>query len=140
MVSSKRSVRELEHQKKLTEHRKLKLRGESQAQANLLSSVQVTIAARVGEQDKLFGSISARDISKALSDLGHNISHRSIKLAEPLKTLGQFPVDVRLQADVVTQIKVLIVPESASAQVDEIDDAEEAVFGVAPEFKPLDYY
>lgn len=140
LVASKRSVRELEHQKRLTEHRKLKLRADSQKLAEQLSQVQITIPARAGEQDKLFGSVGVRDIAKGLAVAGHALSHRAIKLAEPIKALGLYSVDVRLQADVVAQIKVLVVPESAADTVEEVDDAEEAVVGVAPEFRSLDYY
>jgi len=140
LMSSKRSARLMEHQKRVTEHRKLKLREESDKLAAELSQVQVTIPARAGEQDKLFGSVGARDIAKGLAEAGHDISHRSIKLADPIKALGLFPIDVRLQADVVATIKVLVVPESAKDAIEEEDDAEEAVVGVAPEFRPLDYY
>jgi large subunit ribosomal protein L9 len=140
LLASKRSVAELEHQKRVTEHRKGTLRKESEAQAATLKDLQLTIPAKAGEQDKLFGSVGARDIAKALADAGHEIPHRSIKLAEPIKTLGQFAVDVRLQADVLAKIKVLIVPESADAVVEEVDDADEAVVGTAPEFKSLTYY
>ena len=140
LVASKRNVHELDHQKRVTEHRKLQLREESNTLAGQLTGVQVTIPARAGEQDKLFGSIGTRDISKALRMVGHDISHRSIKLADPIKALGSFDVDVRLQADVMAKIKVLIVPESAAEAVDEEDDAVDAVVGTAPEFRPLDYY
>jgi large subunit ribosomal protein L9 len=140
LVADKRSVRAFEHQKRLTDHRKLKLKAESEKLAGELKQVSVTIAAKAGDQDKLFGSISARDIARALTDLGHTINHRSVKLAEPIKALGQYTVDVRLQADVMTQVKVLIVPESAEQAVAEVDDAEEAVMGVAPDFKSLTYY
>ncbi|MBN2358117.1 MAG: 50S ribosomal protein L9 [Deltaproteobacteria bacterium] len=140
LVADKRSVRAFEHQKRLTEHRKLKLRTESEKLAGDLKQVSVTIPAKAGEQDKLFGSVGARDIARALTGLGYPLSHRSVKLAEPIKALGQYSVDVRLQADVMTQVKVLVVPESAEQSMTEVDDAEEAVVGVAPDFKSLTYY
>lgn len=140
LVASKRSVHELEHQRRQTEHRKLKLRAESESLSKVLAGVQVTIPARAGEHDKLFGSVGARDIAAALASQGHVISHRAIKLGEPIKALGQFQVDVRLQAEVIAKIKVLVVPESAEQAAEEVDDAEEAVTGVAPEFKSLDYF
>ena len=140
LMASKRSVRLLDHQTRVTEHRKLKLRSDSEQLAKELADVQVTIPARAGEQDKLFGSVGVRDIAKALAEAGHDISHRSIKLTDPIKALGLFPIDVRLQADVVATIKVLVVPESAQDAVEEEEDAEDAVVGVAPEFRSLDYY
>ncbi len=140
LLASKRSVNELEHQKKLTEHRKQQLRGESQGLAAKIHDLHPTIPAKAGEQDKLFGSVGTRDIAKALADAGHDISHRSIKLEEPIKQLGQFQVKVRLQAEVLTQIQVLVVPASAEEVVEDIDDTEEAVVGMAPDFKSLDYF
>lgn len=138
LLASKRSVRELEHQKRLTEHRKGLLKKESEALAAQVKGLTLTITAKAGEHDKLFGSIGTRDIAKAMADAGHEVPHRNIKLAEPIKALGTYTVDVRLQADVMAQVKVLVVPQSAEEAVEEIDDAEEAVVGMAPEFRPYD--
>ena len=139
LLASKRSVNELEHQKRVTEHRKAKLREESEALAEKLNGLHLTIPVKAGEQDKLFGSVGTRDIARALVEAGHDIHHRAIKLEEPIKQLGQYDVTVRLQADVLTQVKVLVVPMSAEAiQEEEEDDAEEAVVGVAADFRPLD--
>lgn len=139
LLASKRSVAELAHQKRITEHQKIKLRAESQQMAEKVNGLTLTITAKAGEQDKLFGSVGSHDIAKALRDAGHNISHRAVKLEEPIKSLGQYPVKVRLQADVFAEIKILVVPQSAEDMVEEIDDAEDAVMGVAADFRPLEY-
>lgn len=140
LVASKRSVSELAHQKRLTEHRKQQLKSESQSRAEVLNKVQVSIPAKAGENEKLFGSVGTRDIARALEMVGHHVSHRSIKLEEPIKQLGSVQVPIRLQADVMATIKVLIVPESADEVTEEDEDVEEAVVGTAPEFRSLDYF
>ena len=139
LLASKRSVAELEHQKRITEHQKAKLKSESQGLAEKVNGLTLTIPAKAGEQDKLFGSVGTHDIAKALKDAGHSISHRAVKLEEPIKSLGKVPVKVRLQADVYAEINILVVPMSAEDMVEEIDDAEEAIMGVAADFLPLEY-
>ncbi len=111
LPASPKRVAEFEHKKRLVEHQRGKLRAASNERAQELSQVAVTLTARVGEQNKLFGSITSRDISKALADQGHAIHHRDIKLENPLRTIGLHVVDVRLEADVTAQVKVVITPE-----------------------------
>jgi large subunit ribosomal protein L9 len=109
-ASSKR-VAQFEHQKKLVEHKRRLLRVESEKKAKEMGDVVVTLTARVGEQGKLFGAITGRDISRALTAIGHPIHHKDIKLEEPIRTVGSYTLDVRLEADVTTKIKVVVAPE-----------------------------
>lgn len=102
---------QVEHQKRLIEHRKQKLRGESEVLAKSLTNTQITIHAKAGDHGKLFGSIGTRDIEKALTGAGYSISHRDIKLEHPLKTVGLHSIEVRLEADVKGTINVVVVPE-----------------------------
>jgi large subunit ribosomal protein L9 len=135
LPASPKRVTFFEHQKKLIEHKRRLLRSESEKKAKEMSGVQVTITAKVGEQGKLFGTVTSRDISKALNAIGHAIHHRDIKLAEPIKTLGVHTVDVRLEADVAAQIKVIVaaeVVETPSAPAEEEAAAEAAPAEAAP--------
>ena len=111
LPASPKRVTYFEHQKKLIEHKRRLLRGESEKKAKDMASVSVTLSARVGDQGKIFGSITTRDISKALMAIGHPIPHRDIKLSEPIKALGNYTVDVRLEADVAAQVKVIVIAE-----------------------------
>ena len=70
------------------------------------------IARRSGEQDKLFGSVTALDIADALAAQGVRIDRRSIHLPEPLKTLGETEVEVKLHHDVSGRVKVQIVKQA----------------------------
>ena len=87
------------------------------AQAEELSKqfdgVSVSFARRAGEQDHLFGSVTSSDIGDALDKKGFNVDRRKIQLHEPLKTLGEFTVPVKLHKDVTAHLKVVIEKEAA---------------------------
>ncbi len=111
VLASEKNVRQLEHEKGVIEARQAKLRAGAQEQANKLSAVQVKIARKVGEQDKLFGSVTALDIAEQLAAQGQKVDRRSIHLPEPIKTVGNHEVEIRLHRDVSAKIKVAVVAE-----------------------------
>lgn len=79
--------------------------------AEKLAEVSVTFAARVGEEGKLFGSVTTADIAHQLEAQGYHIEKRQIELNEPLKSLGVYRVGIRLHADVKPEIKVWIIKQ-----------------------------
>ncbi|MGV3707466.1 MAG: 50S ribosomal protein L9 [Gemmatimonas sp.] len=81
------------------------------AVAEKLAEVSVTFAARVGEEGKLFGSVTTADIAHQLEAQGFHIEKRQIELNEPIKTLGVYRVGIRLHADVKPEIKVWIIKQ-----------------------------
>ncbi len=83
----------------------------AQAIADKLAEVSVTFAARVGEEGKLFGSVTSGDIAQQLEAQGFKIEKRQIELNEPLKTLGMYKVAIKLHADVHPEIKVWIIKQ-----------------------------
>jgi large subunit ribosomal protein L9 len=76
-----------------------------------LGEVSCTIAVQVGEEDKLYGSVTSLDIARKLKEQGHDVDRRQIMLGEPIKQLGEFTVDLRLHREVTTPIKVSVVRE-----------------------------
>jgi large subunit ribosomal protein L9 len=102
-------LKQFEHQKRLINHKRLKLQTHSEEVKRQLATMQITIPAKVGEQGKLFGSIGTRDIEKAMKEQGHTVSHRDIKLENPIKTIGLHQIEVRLEGDVRAMINVVIV-------------------------------
>jgi large subunit ribosomal protein L9 len=132
LPASPKRITHFEHQKRVVEHKRRVLRSDSEKKARDMSSVQVTLFARVGDQNKLFGTITSRDISRGLSEIGHKIHHKDIKLSEPIKTLGIHTVDVRLEADVSAQVKVIVAAEQV---VNEEPKAEVVAEPVATEAK-----
>ena len=72
----------------------------------MIGSVSITIAQKAGENDQLFGSVTSKDIAEALEKQGYTIERRKIALEEPIKTLGEFKVPVRLHREVTAEITV----------------------------------
>ena len=71
----------------------------------------ITITAKAGEGDRLFGSITAQDIADQLAKAGHPVDKRKIELDHPIKQLGEHSVPIRLHAEVQAVVRVTIVPE-----------------------------
>ncbi len=110
-LASSRSLKEVEHQKKVIQARLERQRQESQDLARRLETVTCTLARRVGEEDKLFGSVTARDIEGALQSHGIVVDRRKILLEEPIKRLGEYTVPVKLHPEVTGMVKVIVVAE-----------------------------
>ncbi len=93
--------------------REAKLRTDAEELAKLMQGLSLTIAHKAGEQEQLFGSVTARNIADALQKQNFTIDHRKILLADPIKQLGQYKVTVRLHRDVSVEITVNVVAEQA---------------------------
>jgi large subunit ribosomal protein L9 len=81
----------------------------AQELAGRMEQVSLTFSARVGDEGKLFGSVTAADIAHQLEGLGYAIEKRQIDLHEPIRTLGVYRVPIRLHADVKPEIKVWVI-------------------------------
>ncbi len=113
LAATKNNVSRIQHDKKVIEAKTAKSRKEAEDAAGKLSSVTVQIERSVGEGDKLFGSVTTKDIAEALAAQGHKIDKKTIHLADPIKALGQYTVDLRLASGVAASIKVWVVAKSA---------------------------
>jgi large subunit ribosomal protein L9 len=82
----------------------------AQALASRLEAIEIAISRRVGEHDTLYGSVTSADIAEALAARELGVDRRKIQLAEPLKTLGDHVVPIRLHRDVTADVKVKVVP------------------------------
>jgi large subunit ribosomal protein L9 len=85
--------------------------GEAQDLSKLLSGVTVTIMQKAGENDQLFGSVTSKDVAEALVVQNYAIDRRKIQLDEPIRTLGEFKVAVRLHKDVTAEVTVIVSKE-----------------------------
>ena len=102
-------VKRIEHEKRVIAARTAKLAKEAQAEADGLSKISVSIARAVGEEDKLYGSVTSRDIAEALAAQGVKVDSKRIHLEEPIKTLGMTEVQVKLGRGINATIKVGVV-------------------------------
>jgi large subunit ribosomal protein L9 len=112
VVANTKNVRELDHQKTVASAKAAKLKASAEAVAKRLAETPVVLKRKVGEQDKLFGSVTAIDIAEALAARGLQLDRRAIDLSEPIKTVGDFEVPVKLHHEVVGKAKVKVVAEA----------------------------
>ena len=112
VLANPKNIREVEHQKSVAAAKAAKLKASAEAVAKRLSETPLSFKRKVGEQDKLYGSVTAMDLAEALAGRGVQIDRRAIDLAEPLKTLGDFEVGVKLHSDVVGKVKVKVEAEA----------------------------
>jgi large subunit ribosomal protein L9 len=101
----------VEQQRQAHLRRDAKLVTEAQELGKMMAAVSVTIRQKAGENDQLFGSVNSNDIAVALEKLGYNIDRKKVHLEEPIKTLGDFQVNVRLHKDVSIDIPVHVVKD-----------------------------
>jgi large subunit ribosomal protein L9 len=118
LLPKRLAVTATEANKKLVEQekaayvkREAKAENESQDLAKLLEGQTITIAQKAGENDQLFGSVTSKDLAEALEQKGFTIDRRKIQLEEPIKSLGEFQVPVKLHRAVTTNLKVIVTRE-----------------------------
>ena len=108
-TEANRKIVEQERQAHLRKETKIK--AEAEELAKIMTGVTVRISQKAGENDQLFGSVTSKDIADALTAQNYNIDRRKIQLDEPIKTLGEFKIPVRLYKDVVAEINVIVAKE-----------------------------
>ncbi|MEF3169015.1 MAG: 50S ribosomal protein L9 [Deltaproteobacteria bacterium] len=113
IVADKKNVSELERKRQRILAKAAKLQKDSEALAAQLAQITLVIPVRVGEGDKLYGSVTSLDISDAIKQKGYDIDRRKILLDEPIKTLGVHQVSIKLGSTVTATISVEVVPQSA---------------------------
>ena len=106
-----KNLNAMDHAKKMVSDRLRKLKKEAAADADRIKGLSVTIKAKVGEEGKLFGSVTSMDIAEAMKAQGVVIDKRKIVLDEPIKRLGDFTITVKLHSDVTADFKVSVVAE-----------------------------
>jgi len=106
-----KNLKAMEHAKKMVSDRIRTLKKTATADADRIKSLAITIKAKVGEEGKLFDSMTSMDIVDAAKAQGVDIDKRKITLEEPIKRLGEFTVPVKLHTDVIADLKVTVVAE-----------------------------
>ena len=111
VMADEKNKAAVEHQKRLLEKRRQAQKLEAQELAKKLGDFSCTVKRKVGEHDKLYGSVSAHDIAEALKQAGLVVDKRSVQLEAPIRALGVHTVSVRLEPEVTATVKVWIVKE-----------------------------
>ena len=102
--------KQIERERAKAEAQENEERGSAQHLAEALGAADISIARRVGEHDTLYGSVTSADIAEALNARQLTVDRRKIVLPEPLKTIGEHPVTIKLHRDVTATVTVKIVP------------------------------
>jgi len=110
VMADKASLARLEQEKASISSRRERQRQESDALAKKLSGATLVIEHRVGEEQKLFGSVTAADIANKLAEVGIEIDRKKLILPEPIKTIGEHVVPVKIGYQLNAEIKVQVVP------------------------------
>lgn len=104
-LATKNNVNRIEHEKRVAQARAVKARAEAEELARKLGSIRLTLKAQTGEDEKMYGSITSRDVEEALQESGFEIDRRKIVM-EPIKALGDHVVNIKIAAGVDAEIKV----------------------------------
>ena len=105
----------VERERKIMEAREAEEKGQAEGIARQLAAVDISIARRVGETDQLYGSVTAVDIADYLKTKGFEIDRRKLILPEPIKTIGDHNVPLKLHREVTVPLMVKVVKEGGSA-------------------------
>lgn len=135
VLANKKNLKALEHEQRMIAQRRERLTKEAQGISAKLAGVSLEFTAKVGEEGRLFGSVTSMDIEKALKEQGHDVERRRIVLHEPIKQVGEYEIPIRLRPEVMPSIKVKVVSEdepeagetetaAAEAQPDEVAAVE----------------
>ena len=109
ILADPKNLKMLEHQKRVVQAKQAKVKKSAQDLLGRLSSVSITIAREAGEDDKIFGSVTTKDIAESLRREGFEIDRHYIHLDAPIKSLGVFEVPVKLHSEVSGNVKVWVV-------------------------------
>ncbi|QPJ63513.1 MAG: 50S ribosomal protein L9 [Candidatus Nitronauta litoralis] len=120
-----KNVKAYTHQKMVVMKRLKKLQAGAQEVADKIAALTCTVKKKVGEQGKLFGSVTSQEIGDFLRAQGVNIDRRRIQLSEPIKKLGEFEVPVKLHPEVTGKIKVVVESEDPEPEAPAAEAAEE---------------
>jgi large subunit ribosomal protein L9 len=109
VIATPGSLKKLEEDKKIIEAKREKAKQEAEALAQRIAALALTLEKQAGEEDKIFGSVSTRDIAAALEAQGIKVDRRLIRIKDPLRAVGEHTVEVHLQHEVVAPLKITVV-------------------------------
>jgi len=121
---NKASLARLQQEQKAIAARREAEQKKAEQLAAKIEKTTVSLTRRVGDENRLFGSVGSKDIAEALAEKGIEIDRRAILLTEPIKSIGEFVINVKVGYQMTAPLKVQVLPEGGTAPVEEA--AEEA--------------
>ena len=107
--ASSRNLAVAKQQRQITEMKIERERSQFEQLAKKISNIEITIEAQVGDEDKMFGSITNQDIQKSLKDKGIDVERSAIVLDEPIKSLGIYHVKIKISPEVNGDVKIYVI-------------------------------
>jgi len=129
--ATKANLKAFELERRKLQEQADSLRAQAEGMAEKIASTPVEIEVRVGEGDKLYGSVTTANIGDAMEEAGINIDRRKILLPEPIRALGEYEVEIKLHPDVRGELKLAVtrhggvIEEEAYTEVETADEATE---------------
>lgn len=111
LYATSASASEITHKQKMLKARRLRQIKNEQDLANAVSGIELKMKVKVGEEDRVFGSVTTKDISKGLAAKGFEVDRRKVILDEPIRALGEYTVSVRFSGDIEAKLRVLVEKE-----------------------------
>jgi large subunit ribosomal protein L9 len=118
LEANPRNVKALEHAKRVIAEKAKKEKLEVESFAKKISAVSLTMTAQVGKDDKLFGSVTAKDIAEGLAEKGFTVDRRKILLGQPIKELGTFAVPIKLHHEVTASVSVNVIKKEGKEEAE----------------------
>jgi large subunit ribosomal protein L9 len=113
LLASDKNVKALEHKRRLLRGKAEMMRKEAEGLAEKIRGITISLARKVVEEGKLYGSVTVSDLLQALQERGVVLERKQIKLDEPIKALGEYKVTVKYHADVEAELTVQVVEEAS---------------------------
>ncbi len=114
--ADERNLKEFLHHKRMIERKLNKVKIQAEELKKKIEEIELTIKQKVGKSGKLFGSITSLVLEKELEKVGLNIDRKKILLQEPIKTLGNFKIKVKLHPEVIAELKVNVIQEEEKSE------------------------
>ena len=111
ILATPKNMKILEEEQKIQNRQKDKDKRMAETLSQELEKVSVTAAVQVGEEDRVFGSVTSQDVADLLKEKGYEIDKRKIQLEEPIKALGIYSITLKLHSDVEAKVRVWVVKE-----------------------------
>lgn len=112
VAATAKNKRQLEHEQVIREHQVARVRKDAEGIAAQLRSMSCHFTRRTAEEGRLFGSVTSIDIAEQLKEAGLEVNRRRVQLDQPIRSLGNFTVPIRLAGDVVSELKVTVAAEA----------------------------
>lgn len=112
VAATPENIKGLEHQIKALESKRDEKLKEAEELAEKLAQVEVTLARKVADEEKLYGSVTQKDVARALKDAGYALEKKAIILKESIRQLGEFEIEVRIHPQVEAAFRLKVVKES----------------------------